>query len=48
MMRPLSKVDLLGISCLAGLGEEMVFRGLAQDLLAERHPAGLRDRRRRV
>ncbi len=38
MMQPLSKVDLLGISCLAGLGEEMVFRGLAQDLLGTQLP----------
>ena len=38
MMQPLSKVDLLGISCLAGLGEEMVFRGLAQDLLGTQMP----------
>jgi uncharacterized protein len=40
MMRPLTKIDLLGISCLAGLGEEMVFRGLAQDLLAGQIPVG--------
>ena len=40
MMQPLSKVDLLGISCLAGLGEEMVFRGLAQDLLGTQLPLG--------
>ena len=40
MMRPLTKVDLLGISCLAGLGEEMVFRGLAQDLLGTQLPLG--------
>ena len=38
MMRPLTKVDLLGISCLAGLGEEMLFRGLAQDLLGTQIP----------
>ena len=40
MMRPLTKVDLLGISCLAGLGEEMLFRGLAQDLIAGHLPLG--------
>ena len=40
MMLPLTKVDLLGISCLAGLGEEMLFRGLAQDLLAGQMPLG--------
>ena len=40
MMRPLTTVDLLGISCLAGLGEEMLFRGLAQDLLAGHMPLG--------
>jgi membrane protease YdiL (CAAX protease family) len=34
MMRPLTTVDLLGISCLAGLGEEMLFRGVAQDFFA--------------
>ena len=38
MMRPLTTVDLLGISCLAGLGEEMLFRGLAQDLLGTQIP----------
>ena len=40
MMQPLSKVDMLGISCLAGLGEEMLFRGLAQDLIATHIPLG--------
>jgi membrane protease YdiL (CAAX protease family) len=40
MMRPLTTVDLLGISCLAGLGEEMLFRGLAQDLFAAHIPLG--------
>jgi hypothetical protein len=33
MMAPCSLVDLLGISCLAGLGEEMLFRGCLQDWL---------------
>ena len=40
MMQPLTRVDLLGISCLAGLGEEMLFRGVAQDLLAGHLPLG--------
>ena len=30
--------DLLGISCLAGLGEEMFFRGWVQDLFAQAMP----------
>jgi membrane protease YdiL (CAAX protease family) len=38
IIRPLmdtcSDVDLLGISVLAGVGEEMLFRGLVQDLFA--------------
>src|SRR5262245_6244741 len=34
LMAPCSLPDLVGISCLAGLGEEMLFRGLLQDLLA--------------
>jgi len=33
-MAPCTLVDLLGISCLAGLGEEMLFRGMLQDFLA--------------
>jgi membrane protease YdiL (CAAX protease family) len=33
-MSPCTLVDLLGISCLAGLGEEMLFRGVLQDALA--------------
>jgi membrane protease YdiL (CAAX protease family) len=37
VIRPLlgvcTRVDLLGISCLAGLGEEMLFRGMLQDAL---------------
>jgi uncharacterized protein len=40
MMRPLTRVDLLGISCLAGLGEEMLFRGVAQDFFAGYLPVG--------
>jgi membrane protease YdiL (CAAX protease family) len=31
LMRPCSLVDLAGISVLAGLGEEMLFRGVLQD-----------------
>ena len=34
MFESCSWVDLLGISCLAGLGEEMFFRGLVQDVIA--------------
>ncbi len=34
LFRPCSLVDLLGISCLAGLGEEMLFRGVLQDALS--------------
>jgi membrane protease YdiL (CAAX protease family) len=34
LMAPCSLTDLVGISCLAGLGEEMLFRGLIQDLVA--------------
>src|SRR5262245_41295305 len=33
LMAPCSLIDLVGISCLAGLGEEMLFRGLIQDLM---------------
>lgn len=35
VLAPCTLVDLLGISCLAGLGEEMVFRGVVQDALVE-------------
>lgn len=34
LMAPCSLTDLVGISCLAGVGEEMLFRGLIQDLMA--------------
>jgi membrane protease YdiL (CAAX protease family) len=38
LLRPCSKLDLLGIACLAGLGEEMLFRGVLQDLFREYLP----------
>lgn len=38
ILAPCSVVDLLGISCLAGLGEEMLFRGVVQDALAAQLP----------
>lgn len=38
LLVPCTTIDLLGISCLAGLGEEMVFRGVFQDALAEHLP----------
>jgi hypothetical protein len=37
LFRPCTIVDLVGISCLAGLGEEMLFRGFLQDVLIERY-----------
>lgn len=37
-LAPCTRIDLLGISCLAGLGEEMLFRGLLQDALLTRMP----------
>jgi len=40
MLAPCTNVDLLGISCLAGLGEEMLFRGVIQDRLGHYMPAG--------
>src|SRR5262249_28331726 len=33
IMAPCTLIDLLGISCLAGLGEEMFFRGVLQEVL---------------
>src|SRR5262249_8615670 len=41
MLAPCTVVDLIGISCLAGLGEEMLFRGLIQDALAAQLPTWL-------
>lgn len=38
MLAPCTTIDLLGISCLAGVGEEMLFRGVIQDGLATRLP----------
>ncbi|MFO0879433.1 MAG: CPBP family intramembrane glutamic endopeptidase [Gemmataceae bacterium] len=38
LLRPCSVLDLLGIACLAGLGEEMLFRGVLQDLFREYLP----------
>lgn len=35
LLAPCSPLDLVGISALAGLGEEMLFRGGVQDLLRE-------------
>ncbi|MFO0928842.1 MAG: CPBP family intramembrane glutamic endopeptidase [Gemmataceae bacterium] len=40
VMAPCTLVDLFGISCLAGLGEEMVFRGVVQDALVEHLSTG--------
>jgi membrane protease YdiL (CAAX protease family) len=36
LMRPCAPLDLLGISVLAGVGEEMLFRGLMQDVFVAR------------
>lgn len=36
MMSSCTMVDLFGISCLAGMGEEMLFRGFLQDALSTR------------
>src|SRR5262245_30330607 len=41
MLAPCTVVDLLGISCLAGMGEEMFFRGVVQDGLMRVLPWGL-------
>jgi membrane protease YdiL (CAAX protease family) len=38
LLAPCTVVDLFGISCLAGLGEEMLFRGVVQDALAGQLP----------
>ncbi|MFO0844672.1 MAG: CPBP family intramembrane glutamic endopeptidase [Gemmataceae bacterium] len=38
LLEPCSVIDLLGISCLAGLGEEMLFRGVVQDALGQHVP----------
>lgn len=38
LMRSCTLVDLFGISCLAGLGEEMLFRGVFQDALRAHLP----------
>lgn len=38
LLKPCTIVDLFGISCLAGLGEEMLFRGVIQDALAVKMP----------
>jgi uncharacterized protein len=40
-MAPCTLIDLLGISCLAGLGEEMLFRGVLQDAFAVKLPPWL-------
>ena len=39
MMRRCTIPDLLGISLLAGVGEEMIFRGVLQSWLAQDSPA---------
>jgi uncharacterized protein len=39
LLAPCTVVDFLGISCLAGLGEEMLFRGVVQDAIAPYVPA---------
>jgi membrane protease YdiL (CAAX protease family) len=41
LFAPCTVIDLLGISVLAGLGEEMLFRGVLQGYLAERVAAWL-------
>jgi membrane protease YdiL (CAAX protease family) len=41
VLAPCTTVDLLGISCLAGMGEEMLFRGFLQDGLMRLLPWGL-------
>jgi membrane protease YdiL (CAAX protease family) len=41
VMAPCSWVDLFGISVFAGVGEEMLFRGLMQDVFARWMPLGL-------
>ncbi len=41
LLAPCTVVDLLGISCLAGMGEEMLFRGFLQDGLTRWMPFGL-------